>query len=129
MGQFGAQLPFANSELIDTDALVEKGDVLDSIDDDDDIEWPENPFDHRDDQRLETNDELLAMIHFDGSDGFQAKLRELCREFIDVFSTRVRRQSAKVAPMRIVVDRKSWEVSRYRLPPRHHDNDKQTAIR
>ena len=29
-----------------------KGEVLDSIDDDDDIEWPDryNPFDYRDDQ-------------------------------------------------------------------------------
>jgi len=46
---------------------------------------PENPFDHRDDQRVEIYDDLLSMMHIDGSDGFQAKLRELCREFIDVF--------------------------------------------
>jgi hypothetical protein len=30
-----------------------KGDVLASIDDDDDIEWPDNPFDHRDYQNTE----------------------------------------------------------------------------
>jgi hypothetical protein len=29
--------------------LVENSEVLDSIDDDDDIEWPENPFDYRED--------------------------------------------------------------------------------
>ena len=106
-----------------------KGDVLDSIDDDDDIEWPENPFDYREDQNTETTEELLAMIRFDGSVGFQAKLRKLCEEYIDVFSTRVRHQSAKVEPMSIVVDRGKWEVSRNRLPPRHHNSDKQTAIR
>jgi hypothetical protein len=31
--------------------------------------------------------------------------------------------------MNIVVDRGKWEVSRNRLPPRHHNSDKQTAIR
>jgi hypothetical protein len=102
--------------------------LLDSIDDNDDIEWPENPFDYREDQNTETTEELSAMIRFEGSVGFQAKLRKLCEEYIDVFSTRVRHQSAKVEPMSIVVDRGKWEVSRNRLPPRHN-NDKQTAIR
>jgi hypothetical protein len=122
-------IPSANSQLLETYDLIEKSDVLDSIDDDDDIEWPENPFDYREDQNTETTEELLAMIRFEGSVGFQAKLRKLCEEYIDVFSTRVRHQSAKVEPMSIVVDRGKWEVSRNRLPPRHHNSDKQTAIR
>jgi hypothetical protein len=45
------------------------------------------------------------MICFEGSVGFQAKLRKLCEEYIDVFLTRVRHQSAKVEPMSIIVDR------------------------
>ena len=45
------------------------------------------------------------MICFEGSVGFQAKPRKLCEEYIDVFSIRVRHQSAKVEPMSIVVDR------------------------
>jgi len=49
---------------------------------------------------------------FEGSVGFQAKLRKLCEECIDIFSTRVRHQSAKVEPMSIIVDRGKWEVSR-----------------
>ena len=44
-------IPSADSQTYD---LVEKGYVLDSIDDDDDIEWPDNPFDHRDYQNTET---------------------------------------------------------------------------
>ena len=80
-------------------------------------------------QDTETTEELLAMIRFEGSVGFQAKLRKLCEKYIDVFSTRVRHQSAKVEPMSIVVDREKWEVSRNRLPSRHHHSDKQTAIR
>ena len=66
------------------------------------------------------------MIRFEGSVGFPAKLRKLCEEYIDVFSSRVRHQSSKVD---IVVDRGKWEVSRNRLPPRHHNSDKQTAIK
>ena len=119
----------ANSQLFETYNLVEKGDVLDFIDYDDDIEWPESPFDYREDQNTETMEELLAMIRFEGSVGFQAKLRKLCEEYIDVFSTRVRHRSAKVEPMSIVVDRGKWEISCNRLPPRHHNSDKQTAIR
>jgi hypothetical protein len=105
-------IPSANSQLFETYNLVEKSEVLDSIDDDDDIEWPENPLDYREDQNTETTEELLAMIRFEGSVGFQAKLRKLCEEYIDVFSTRVRHKSAKVEPMCIVVDRGKWEVSR-----------------
>ncbi len=71
----------------------------------------------------------MAMIRFKDSVGFQAKLRKLCEEYIDVFSKRVRHQSAKVEPISIVVDRGKWEVSRNRLPPRHHNSEKQTAIR
>ena len=41
-------IPSANPQLLETYDLVENSDVLDSIDDDDDIEWPDNPFDHRD---------------------------------------------------------------------------------
>jgi hypothetical protein len=67
-----------------------------------------NAFDYREDHNTETPEELLAMIRFEGTVGFQAKLRKLCEEYIDVFS-------AKVEPMSIVVDRGKWEVSRNRL--------------
>jgi len=45
------------------------------------------------------------MTRFEGSVGFQAKLRELFEEYIDVLSTRVRHQSAKVAPLPDAVSR------------------------
>ena len=43
-------IPSANSQLFETYNLVEKGD-------DDDIEWPENPFDYPEDQNTETTEE------------------------------------------------------------------------
>ena len=90
--------------------------MLNSIDDDDDIEWPDNPFDHR-------NYQNTGII---GHDSFR---RKLCEECIIVFSIRVRYQSDKVEPMSIVVDKGKWEVSHNRLPPRHHNSYMQTAIR
>jgi len=44
------------------------------------------------------------MICCEGSVRYQAKLRKLFEEYIDVFSTIVRHQSAEVEPMSIVVD-------------------------
>jgi hypothetical protein len=98
----------------------EKGDVLDSIDDDDDIEWPVNHL-------------IIAMI----------RTPRLYKSYWPWFvstvlldskrnrgsSIRVRHQSDKVEPVIIVVDRGKWEVSRNRLPPWHHNIDMQTAIR
>ena len=52
----------ANSQLFEAYNLVEKGDVLDSIDDDDDIEWPDNPFDYREDQNTETNTLMFSQL-------------------------------------------------------------------
>ena len=70
-----------------------------------------NPFDiPTDDVKLETQDELLTMIQFRG------KLRDLYREFIDVFSTSVLRHPAHVKPMEIVVDRSEMETSRSSPP-------------
>ena len=55
--------------------LIAKSEVLGTLEDDDDIEWKPNPFDILpDDLKLETPDELLAMIQFEGSPEFQEKL-------------------------------------------------------
>jgi hypothetical protein len=59
------------------------------MEDDDDIEWPENPFDRPHRAEPELPDELLAMIQFKGTPALQQALRALCREFIGIFSTAV----------------------------------------
>jgi hypothetical protein len=66
------------------------------MEDDDDIEWPENRFDCPHRAKPESPDELLAMIQFEGTPALQQALRALCREFIDIFSTAVRSLPAKV---------------------------------
>ena len=90
------------------------------MNDDDDIEWPEDPFDRPHRAEPESPDELLAMIHFEGTPALQDALRALCREFIDIFS--------KVQSMVIEIDRAKWELPSNRLPQRHHSAEKQTAI-
>ena len=99
--------------------------------DDDDIEWKPDPFEMRPESaNLESPDEIIVMITFEGSPELQEQqLRSLCREYIDIFSKAVRSLSAQVEPMVIEIDRTKWEVSRNRLPPRHHSAKKQLAIR
>ena len=77
--------------------LIAKSEVLGTLEDDDDTEWTIYQFAVRPDcGSLDTPDELLAMIQFESSPEFQEKLRALCREFIDVFSTSVRQRPANV---------------------------------
>ena len=78
---------------------------------------------------LETDDEIIAMITFEGSTELQEQLRSLCREYIDIFSTSVRSLPAQIDSMVIEIDQTKWEVPRNRLPPRHHSAEKQLAIR
>jgi hypothetical protein len=86
------------------------------MDDDDDIEWPEDPFDRPHRAEPESPDELLAMIQFEGTPALQDALRALCREFIDIFSTAVRQLPARVQSMVIEIDRTKWELPSNRLP-------------
>jgi len=112
--------------------LIRKDDVLDAIDDDDNIEWPRNPYegDALDDIR-ETPEELLAMIIIKGSPCMmlQSELRKLCMEFIDVFATKVRREPAMVDPMEIKVDESRWRLPCNTAPPRRHSVEKKREIR
>jgi hypothetical protein len=110
--------------------LIAKSEVLGTLEDDDDIEWKPDPFEIRPDSvKLDSPDELLDTICFEGSSEFQEKLRALCREYIDVFSTSVRRRPADVDPMEITVDRQKWKHPTHRLPPRRHSSEKQAMIR
>ena len=121
--------PFATHPLTDGTNLIPRNALLDAMDDDDDIEWPEDPFDRPHRAEPESPDELLAMIQFEGTPALQDALRALCREFIDIFSTAVRPLPAKVQSMVIEIDRTKWELPSNRLPQRHHSAEKQTAIR
>ena len=115
---------FADRWLSEGSHLIAKSELLGTLEDDDDIDWKPNPFDIRlDVVQPKTPDKLLALIQFEGSPVFQEKLRSLCSEFIDVFSTSVRSRHANVEPMEIVVDRLKWRHPSHRLPPRRHSSE------
>jgi hypothetical protein len=70
---------FADITLIGESTLINKGQLLDPIaDDDDDNDWKTDSF------------EMRHMFKFSGSSWLQEQLRSLCREFIDIFSTLLR---------------------------------------
>ena len=76
---------FANITPIDESTLIERSQLLDAIVDDDYIEWKTDPFAMRPDStNLETPDEIIAMITFEGSPWLQEQLRSLGREYIDI---------------------------------------------
>jgi hypothetical protein len=70
-----------------------------AIEDDDEIQWKEDPFDRPRREEPESQDKLLAMIHLEGTPALQKILRALCREYRNIFSTALRPLSAKVNSM------------------------------
>ena len=73
--------PFATHPLTDGTNLILRNALLDAMEDDDDIEWPDDPLDRPHRAEPESPDELLAMIQFAGMPALQEALRALCMEF------------------------------------------------
>jgi len=76
--------------------LIRKDSLLDPIEDDDDIEWPDNPYEVNTlDESSESPTELLALITIKGSPPWlQTNFKALCLELIDIFAIEVRREPA-----------------------------------
>lgn len=106
--------------VIAEEELIKKKDLLDLLDDDDDIDWKSNPFDVDSiDKEGETPEHLISKITT-ASDQAQA--------WLSTSLTKVRRDSAAVEPMKIVIDNKCW-VPCNRAPPRTHSQEKQKYVR
>ena len=61
--------------------LIRKKDIFDPIADDDDIDWKYNPFDvDTIDEVIETSQQLMSQITFEGSTQLQTKLKALVVE-------------------------------------------------
>ena len=101
---------------------------METVDDNDDIEWKEDPFDCNIPQVSDTAS-LLDLIQIEGPPSLQRKLRALCAEFCDVFATSVREESADIPAMTVNIDEAKWKSPKHRLPPRSHSVEKQTQIR
>ena len=64
---------FAKHPVTDGSHLIPRSALLDAVEDDDDIEWPEDPFDRPDSANHKSPDELLAMIQFEGTPALQMR--------------------------------------------------------
>lgn len=94
---------------------------------DDEILAREHPIDNLFKDEL-PSDELLDLITIEGSPALQTRLKALCREFRDIFSTTVRADPAKVPEMSFKIDLDKWQHKRNRLPPRVQSPEKQREI-
>ena len=95
---------------------------------DDEIVDKEHPIDFLNRAEIQSPDELLDLIHIEGSEELQKQLRALCKEYKDIFSTTVRGRPANLPEMNIDVNDQEWKNGRNRLPPRHHGPEKQAEI-
>ena len=80
------------------------------------------------DEAVESPEQLMSQITFEGSPQLQKRLKALVLEFIGVFATKVRREPAAVDPMKIVIDDDKWRLPCNRAPPRRHSEEKQKEI-
>ena len=98
--------------------------LLDALEDDDDIEWPEDPFD-RHDSDPKSPDELLAMIHARApgcTEGPLLRVHRHLRHCGSFHSRESGRDGHRERPIEM-------ELPQNRLPQRNHSAEKQHAIR
>ena len=70
----------------------------------------------------------LSLIHIAGDEDQKNKLRLLCNEFRDIFSSELPASPADIPPFELNVDDVKWKVSRNRTPPRPQSTANQADI-
>jgi hypothetical protein len=73
--------------------------------------------------------DLIDLIEMQGSTAFKTKMRNICTKYKHVFALNVSPQAAAVAPIKLDVDLKQWEVPRNSGPPRVQSDVKQQEIK
>ena len=63
-----------------------------------------------------------------GSDSFQKLIRDLCYEYKDIFSKKLKPEPADLPPMDIKVNLEKWRISKNRGPPRVQSTAKQKEL-
>ena len=122
------QIPVDNYQDATLAMIKHRSEIIESVDDDDEIEWTEDPFDHKT-QPASEDSAMIDLIRIEGPPSLQHKLRALCEEYVDIFATAVRAEAADLPPMLIKVDETKWKSNKHRLPPRTHSVEKQSQIR
>ncbi len=76
-----------------------------------------------------TPEESVIPKCIEGSENLRRLLWQLCEEYEGVFSRKVRKEPAKLAPMKLKVDRKFWQVAENRGPARRNTRERDTELR
>ena len=122
------QIPVDNYQSATLATIKHRSDIIESVDDNDEIELTEDPFEYKP-QPATTGSSMIDLIKINGPPSLQRKLRALCEEYIDIFDTTVRAEPADIPPMSIKIDETKWKSNKHRLPPRTHSVEKQSQIR
>jgi len=122
------RVPVDNYQLATLATIKHRSDIIESVDDNDEIEWTEDPYEFKSQPATEGSP-LIDLIQIQGPPSLQRKLRALCEEFSDIFDTAVRAEPADIPPMSIKIDETKWKSNKHRLPPRTHSVEKQSQIR
>jgi hypothetical protein len=116
--------------------LYKKEDLLSPEYDDDGLEGndPPLPWDSEEiaaqhPDHAVPSDEAYKLPEVAGSEQFQAKIRELLKEYKHVFSEELRKEPAKLKPFDVKFDREKWQRPRNSLPPRPQSRNKHAEIR
>lgn len=122
------RVPVDNYQLATLATIKYRSDIIESVDDNDEIEWTEDPYEFKSQPATEGSP-LIDLIQIQGPPSLRQKLRALCEEFSDIFDTAVRAEPADIPPMSIKIDETKWKSNKHRLPPRTHSVEKQSQIR
>lgn len=123
--------PLADQQLCIIGEIKAKQELIDTAPDLDYVKWADNPFDVSisTDPTDNLHDlDLVSKIVLHGSLPLQAKLRDLCNRYSDIFSVSVRSNPAQIPPMELQVDSSKWKSNKNRGPPRPQSRDKQKEI-
>jgi hypothetical protein len=75
------------------------------------------------------SEETLMEINITGSADLRKSIRLLCSEYIDIFSSTVKKEPARVPPLSMKVALDKWKDKRNRLSPRFLTRDKDADLR
>ena len=94
------RVPVDNYQLATLATIKYRSDIIESVDDNDEIEWTEDPYEFKSQPATEGSP-LIDLIQIQGPPSLRQKLRALCEEFSDIFDTAVRAEPADIPPMSI----------------------------
>ena len=102
------RVPVDNYKLATLATIKHRSDIIESVDDNDEIEWTENPYECKSQPATEGSP-LIDLLQIQGPPSLRRKLRALCEEYSDIFDTAVRAESADIPPMSIKIDESKWK--------------------